>query len=194
MRVYPDSAYIQLEFEKIKSLLAEHCQAEYARNKAQQLRIHTQKEFIDTELRQSHEYSQLIKNGIYFPNDYVLNLAGELKLLGIPGAVLNGEQLMQIRKLAESMEKIFRWFDHERRTAYTALARLISDTYYEKAIMSMIDEVLDEDAQVKDNASAELKSIRSDLYRKRNELRRLFEKIVARLNRQGYLAEVKRVS
>jgi DNA mismatch repair protein MutS2 len=194
MRVYPDSAYIQLEFEKIKSLLAEHCQAEYARNKAQQLRIHTQKEFIDTELRQSHEYSQLIKNGIYFPNDYVLNLAGELKLLGIPGAVLNGEQLMQIRKLAESMEKIFRWFDNERRTAYTALARLISDTYYEKAIMSMIDEVLDEDAQVKDNASAELKSIRSDLYRKRNELRRLFEKIVARLNRQGYLAEMKRVS
>jgi hypothetical protein len=25
--------------------------------------------------------------------------------------LLNGEQLMDIRKLAESMEKIFRWFD-----------------------------------------------------------------------------------
>jgi DNA mismatch repair protein MutS2 len=36
----------------------------------------------------------------------------------------------------------------------------------------------------------ELKNIRQNLYRKRNELRKLFEKIVARLNKQGYLAEI----
>jgi DNA mismatch repair protein MutS2 len=190
MRLYPESAHIQLEFDKIKSLLSEHCETEYARNKARQLRIHTQIEFIDTELKQSHEYSQLIKNGIYFPNDYILNLAGELKLLGIAGAVLNGDQLIQIRKLAESIEKIFRWFDSERRTAYEALAKVIQNTYYEKAIIAMIDDVLDGDGQVKDNASPELKSIRQNLYRKRNELRKVFEKIIARLNKQGYLAEI----
>jgi len=190
MRLYPESAHIQLEFDKIKNLLAEHCDTEYARNKARQLRIHTQKEFIDTELKQSHEYSQLIKNGIYFPNDYILNLAGELKLLAIPGAVLTGEQLLQIRKLAESIERIFRWFDSERRTAYDALVKLISGTYYEKAIIGMIDDVLDNDGQVKDSASPELKNIRLGLYRKRNELRKVFEKIVARLNKQGYLAEI----
>lgn len=190
MRLYPESAYVQLEFDKIKALLAEHCEGEYARNKSQQLRIHTQQEFIDTELKQSHEYHQLIKNGIYFPNDYVLNLATELKLLGIPGAVLNGDQLMQIRKLAESIERIFRWFDNERRVAYDALARLISGTYYEKAIIGMIDDVLDADGQVKDSASPELKNIRLNLYRKRNELRKTFEKIISRLNKQGYLAEI----
>src|SRR6185295_3500964 len=131
-----------------------------------------------------------LKNGIYFPNDYILNLAGELKLLGIPGAVLTGEKLMQIRKLAESIEKIFRWFDSERRIAYPGLAAVISGTYYEKAIIALIDDVLDSDGQVKDSASPELKSIRLNLYRKRNELRKVFEKIVARLNKQGYLAEI----
>jgi DNA mismatch repair protein MutS2 len=190
MRLYPESAYIQLEFDKIKNLLAAHCQAEYARNKAQQLRIHTQKEFVDTELKQSHEYSQLIKNAIYFPNDHILNLSNELKLLAIPGAVLTGEQLMQIRKLAESIEKIFRWFDSERRIAYEALSKVITNIYYEKAIIAMIDDVLDKDGQVIDNASPELKNIRMNLYRKRNELRKMFEKIVARLNKQGYLAEI----
>ena len=50
--------------------------------------------------------------------------------------------------------------------------------------------VLDEYGQVKDSASADLKNIRMNLYRKRNDLRRLFEKIVARLNKQGYLAEI----
>jgi DNA mismatch repair protein MutS2 len=190
MKLYPESAYLQLEFDKVRTLLAAYCETDHARSKAQELRIHTRKEFIDTELKQSHEYRQLLQHGVYFPNDYVLNLARELKLLSISGAVLNGEELLQIRKLAESMERIFRWFDTERRTAYGALAKVIADTYYEKAIIKMIDEVLDADGQVKDNASEDLKNIRASLYRKRNELRRVFDKIISRLNKQGYLAEI----
>jgi DNA mismatch repair protein MutS2 len=190
MKLYPESAYVQLEFNKVKDLLANYCQTEHARAKAEQLRIHTRKDFVDTELRQTHEYRQLMLNSIYFPNDYILNLARELKLLSIPGAVLGGEEFQLLRKLAGSMEKIFRWFDAERKSAYGALAKVIEGTYYEKAIIQMIDEVLDEGGQVKDNASEDLKNIRMGLYKKRNELRRLFDKIVSKLNKQGYLAEI----
>lgn len=190
MKLFPESAWMQLEFDKIKSLLSEYCQTELARTKAEELRIHTKKEFIETELRQSHEYRQLLQNSIYFPNDYILNLSKELRLLSIPGAVLTGEQVISIRKLAESLEKIFRWFDNERRQAYGALAKLIADTYYEKQIIAMIDAVVDESGQVKDSASPALKDIRIALYRKRNDLRRIFDRIVSKLNRQGYLAEI----
>lgn len=190
MKLFPESAYYQLEFDKVKALLATYCQTDLARTRAEQLRIHTRKEFIDTELRQSHEYRQLIQNSIYFPNDYILNLAKDLKLLSIPGAVLAGEQVLLIRKLAESIEKIFRWFDQERKSAYNGLAKVIENTYYEKAIIGMIDGVLDDHGQVKDTASNDLKDIRLSLYRKRNELRRLFERIVSKLNKQGYLAEI----
>jgi len=190
MKLFPESAYIQLEFSKVRELLANYCQTEHAREKALELRIHTRRDFVETELKQSHEYRQLFANSIYFPNDHVLNLSRELKLLSIPGAVLSGEELQQLRKLSESIEKIFRWFDNERKQAYAALARIISDTYYEKAIAALIDVVLDEAAQVKDNASEDLQHIRMSLYRKRNELRRLFDKIVAKLNKQGHLAEI----
>ena len=50
--------------------------------------------------------------------------------------------------------------------------------------------MIDESGNVKDNASDELFSIRMSLYRKRSELRKLFDKIVHRLNKQGYLAEI----
>ena len=190
MKLFPESAYIQLEFNKVKELLANYCQTEHARSKAQQLRIHTRKEFVETELKQSHEYRQLVVNSIYFPNDYILNLSKELKLLSIPGAVLVGEELQQLRKLSESIEKIFRWFDKERKDAYPGLTKIISHTYYEKVIAEMINDVLDEHGQVKDNASDDLKEIRMSLYRKRNELRRLFDKIVSKLNKQGHLAEI----
>ena len=190
MKLFPSSAYIQLEFDKVKALLLEHCASEYAKEKAEDLRIHTSREFIETELKQSYEYRQLMQGSIYFPNDYILNLSRELKLLSIPGAVLAGEQFIQLRRLAESMEKIFRWFNKERKVAYAGLAKLIEGGHYEKAIVKMIDDVLDEQAQVKDNASEELRNIRMNLYRKRNELRRIFDRIISKLNKQGYLAEI----
>lgn len=190
MKLYPESANVQLEFNKVKDLLVNYCQAEYARNKAEQLRIHTKKEFVETELKQTHEYAQLIRNSIYFPNDYMLNLSRQLKLLSIPGAVLSTEEMSDFRKLAESIEKIFRWFTNDRKQAYDALTKIISHTYYEKAIAELINGVLDETGQVKDNASDELRQVRIDLYRKRNELRKLFDKIISKLNKQGYLAEI----
>lgn len=190
MRVFPESALVQLEFEKVKALLLAHCRTEYAKEKAAQLRIHTKKEFIQLELQQSYEMKLLLEQSQYFPTDYVLNLSRELKLLSIPGAVLSEDQLVNIRKLAENAKSIFHWFDAERRTAYPALSNVIEGSYYEKVILELINDVLDESGIVKDDASEALGSIRMNLYRKRNELRREFEKVLKKLQKQGYVADI----
>ncbi|MBX3252558.1 MAG: DNA mismatch repair protein MutS [Chitinophagaceae bacterium] len=189
MKLFPESALMQLEFDKVKALLGEHCQASYAREKAANLRIHTRLDYIEPELKQGNEYKQLLQNGQYFPNDAVFNLAQELKLLGIPGAVLNGEQLLEIRKLAESIRHVFHWFDTDRKAAYPALLRVIAHSYYEKNISLLINDVLDELGVVKDTASKELSQIRTNLTRKRAELRRVFDKVVAKWNKSGYVSE-----
>lgn len=190
IRFFPESALQQLEFEKVKALLAEYCRTEYAKQKANSLRIHTKKDFIEIELQQTNEYKLLQQSGQYFPNDFPHNISKELKLLSIPGAVLSGDQFLHVKKLAENTGNIFRWFDNERRLAYPALTKVISDSYYENAILELINEVLDESGSVKDTASEALADIRMKLYRKRNELRRVFDKIVGRLNKQGYLADI----
>ncbi len=190
MKFFPESTLVQLEYEKVKTLLALHCRTEYAKHKAEQLRLHTKKEFILTELQQSNEFKLLQQSGQNFPNDFTHNLSKELKLVAIPGAVLSGEQFLLIRRLAENTNNIFRWFDAERRTAYPASTKIINDSYYEKAIIGIIDETLDETGQVKDSASEELASIRMNLYRKRNELRKVFDRLVSKLNKQGYLADI----
>ncbi|MFZ1371766.1 MAG: DNA mismatch repair protein MutS [Ferruginibacter sp.] len=152
--------------------------------------MHTKKEFIITELQQSNEFKLLLQSGQHFPNEFTHNIGKEIKLLGIPGAVLSGEQFLLIRRLADNTGTIFRWFDAERRMAYPALTKVIQDGYYEKLIIRLIDEILDETGQVKDSASEELGNIRMNLYRKRNELRKVFDKIVSKLNKQGYLADI----
>ena len=190
MKFFPESTLHQLEFDKVKDLLALHCRTEFAKQKSLQLRIHTKKEFIETALLQTHEFKIILQSGQYFPNDFSLNISKELKLLGIPGASLSGEQFLLIRRLAENTNNIFRWFTVEMRDTYPGITKVIDQNYYEKNIKILIDEVLDDAGAVKDKASEALADIRMKLYRKRHELRRVFDRIVQKLNKQGYLADI----
>lgn len=190
MKLYPANAETQLEFDKVKALLAAHCKTAYAKHKAEKLRIHTRKDFIELELKQTHEFKLLTEQSLYFPDEPALNIANDIKLLGIQGSTLTGEQWIAIRRLAQAMENIFRWFDKEKRAAFPALEKVIENVYYEKNIIALIDEVLDEQGNVKDNASSALQKIRENLYRKRNEQRRAFERAIARLSKSGYTADI----
>ena len=190
IKLYPENALVQLEFDKIKNLLQEYCNTEYAKLKAANLRVHTKKEFIDTDLMQTNEFKNILLQQQYFPNDFILNLSKEIKLLSIAEAILNEEELMNIKRLAKNVGNIFRWFDAEKKNAYSFLHKIIAPFYYEKNIELLIEDVLDEYGAVKDNASENLFKIRTDLYKKRNELRRVFEKVVRKLSKAGYSTDI----
>ena len=100
------------------------------------------------------------KDHLHFPDDAVINLTKELKLLSIEGSVLSGNQFLLIKKLSAAIQQIFRWFDNDRSIAFPSLALVINETYFEKTIAEMIDAILDDDRNVKDNASEELAEIR----------------------------------
>ena len=190
MKLYPESAYIQLEFDKVRALLVELTRTAYGKQKAETLRIHTKKQFIDQELRQSYQYLQLLVAGQTFQHDQIFNLSKELKLLSIPGAILTGEVFILFRNLAENIKSIFRWFDDERMNNFNSLFDVIKVTRFEKSITEEINRVIGEDARVVDTASDELARIRMALYRKRNEQRRSFERILNKMQKAGYTADI----
>jgi DNA mismatch repair protein MutS2 len=190
LKLFPESALPQLEFDKIKTMLKNYCQSEGGKQLAESIIIHTHIDYLRPELEQSHEYKQLLQLQAYFPNDEIINLKNELHLLGIAGAVLKEDQFMLIKRLVLNIESIFRWFDEERKIQYSSLYQVIVSTYYEKAIAKLINEVLDENGQILDNATPELSRIRQQLNRKRTELRRVFDRVLQRLQKQGYLADI----
>lgn len=190
MNLYPASTSTQLDFDKVKSLVISFCQTEYAKNKSQELRVHNQKKYIDVALHQTHEFKLIMQHQLYFPLDFLLNISRQIKLLSIQGSTLLGEDFLKIKSLSENIYNIYRWFDEERKTAYPFLNYIINNCYYEKNIIALIDETIDETGNVKDNASEDLQKIRQSLYKKRNELRRVFDRVVAKLNKAGYSADI----
>ncbi|MEO6682744.1 MAG: MutS2/Smr-associated SH3 domain-containing protein [Ginsengibacter sp.] len=190
MKLFPINAPQQLEFTKIKTLLESYCRSEYASAKANELRIHTRKEFIEPQLYQTYEYKLVYESSLYFPDDAVLNLKKELKLLSIDGSMLSGEHFLQIKKLCSAINQLFRWFNPERKVSYPYLSQIIETTYYEKKIPILIDEIIDEYGTVKDSASEKLAGIRMSLHRKRIELKRVFDRMISKLKKEGYLTDI----
>lgn len=190
MRLYPNLAPVLLEFNTVQQLLGQYCKTIIAAEKAASLRLHTKINFIELELQQAYEFKLLLQQGQYFPIDCTTHLQKEIQLLSINGATLLGEDFLEIRSLAYNIQAIFRWFDAERRLAYPALTKVIENSYFEKNIITYIEEVIDDTGNVKDNASADLQNIRIRLWKKRNELRRVFEKVLQRLSKAGYTADI----
>jgi len=190
MKLYPESAPVQLEFDKVRLLLTEQTRTSYGKEKAEQLRIHTKRQFIELELRQTYQYFLLLNAGQPFSHEQSFNVKRELKLLSIQGAVLTGDIFLLFRKITENIQSIFRWFDDERMSQCSALYEVIANTLFEKKIIESISKVIDDLGVVKDDASPDLARIRMALYRKRNEQRRSFEKILNKLQKAGYIADI----
>ncbi len=190
LRLYPDHASEKLEFTKLTELAAQRCKTAYALNRVRHITFSTETETVRHQLEQTEEYRLLLEAGLYLPNDFTQDPARDLRLLSLPGATLGTEQFLNLRKLALNTEQILRWFQPERRAAYPYLARCLQGLSAEKEVVQSIDAVMDERGVVRDEASAELRSIRMALQRKRNELRVAFDRIAARLAKSGYLTDI----
>jgi DNA mismatch repair protein MutS2 len=189
LNIHPHNGAAQLEFEKILELLEVACNTQYAKEKAARLTPSIYGDEIKMQLLQTHQLKLLIDAGTNFPLQHTINVAKELKLLSLQGSSLVPEQWVMIRKLLSNTEHIFRWLDSEKRDLYPELAVLLGGVYYDKHISEEINKILDDAGIVRDSASKELQTIRTELYRKRSEQRHKFNRIVDKLRKLGYTTD-----
>lgn len=188
LQLYPERAAEALEFNKIKQLLLGHCRSESAKERVQAMRFMSRFETVQKALLQTQEYKLILQSPDQLPNDFTSNISKELRLLGIQGAALDGQQLVSIRRLATSIYHITHWFKRNK-DLFPTLEALSEKIEYEKEIPRIITDVLDDDGIVRDDASRELLQIRSDLSRTRQEVRRTFDRALRHAAKQGYLAD-----
>ena len=190
MNFYPENALQQLEFDKVRELLLRGARTPIGKEKVRSMRVHTHLDYVEKELSQTEEYRNILSGGHSIPLGFNRDLSSEIHLLGIPGSMLTGDQWLEFLDLLSTAEGLFRWFDANRRLAFPYLYAVLDNSYYEKAIAETIHIVLDENGNVRDSASPELMSIRQNLNSKRSELRRLFDRVIRKYGKQGYLADI----
>ena len=189
MLLYPAHAAESLEFHKVCDLLLHKCRTDAARERVVNIRFHTRLDHMEREMGQTNEYKFILQGGEHFPNDFTRSLEKELKLLSVHGGVLLGEQLLAFANLAFNTRDILQWFK-KHNELFPLLESICKGITYEKKINEQINAVIDESGIVRDNASKELMSIRSELGKTRHEARRTFDGVIRKLNKAGYLADI----
>lgn len=189
LQFYPEQALERLEFEKVRALLLARCRTVFAQKAANNIKFHTKKEYLEEALEQVNEYKQTLGGSDVFPNDFTKDITSALKLLRIEGAVLKGDDFVDLSRLTLTVRDILLWLKRQN-GLYLRLEAIAIPVIYQKEILKTINETVDEAGVVRDSASQELMQIRHDIEKKRVQLRKVFEGIVRKLGKQGYLADI----
>lgn len=177
-----------LQFDQILERVQQHCYSKQA--KALVLGISATSDYQGARLtlEQTRELKNHLLGEGYFPSIEHEDIQTELNLLGLQGAFLSGEQLHRVKKTSEVANTLLR-FVKGKPAQMPFLYDLVKALPSAEEITVKIGNVIDEEAQVKNTASAELAQIRKDIAEKRRESDKRFYNYIQSLRKLNILRE-----
>ncbi len=139
-------------------------------------------------LLRANEMYRIVVSGLPFPASGYTDTSKALAMLRIENSVPAEDRFMEILEMMHTVNDVYRFFKN-RPEMFPGLVELIAETPYEPFIIKTIEEILDETGQVRTTASPALASIRRSLSRSRAEADRIYQSVINRYRKQGWLTE-----
>lgn len=179
----------ELEFDVVLEQIVPYCATEEAREQIRSLMPSSDRLALEHEWQRTDELLQTLLRGEGVPALAVgSGMKTILRRLSINDIVLEETQIQQIRGLAETYAQVYRYL-FQRQDACPALYGEFAEQQPEPVIVTEIDKIIDERAEVRANASKALSDIRRQLASKRKQADRLFYKAVRSLEADNMLAD-----
>lgn len=188
MKLYPQDTPERFEFQKVRDKIAGSCQTDRAREFAAALRPVSEADSIERLLGQTDEALNVLDTGMYFP-EYAFPAVGhELGMLRVTNAVLEGAQVIKLRKVAEVATSVIRFLG-EKREVFPRLREITEGLQASKDLLTLIDGLIEPNGFVKSSASKELATARKQLGEARQKANKAFEAAVRKFKRLGWLRD-----
>ncbi len=188
MQLEPKDLYEKLEFDKVLDLLQEECYGELGAARAAKIVPETQRFQAERKLTETDEYRISLEED-KFPMTNYENTQQELKRLEIVDFVLPEEGLKKINTQLRLVKAIFKFFSPQRQRAYPTLFKVIKGVDFDEQLGEAIDKVIDEEGNIRPDASPALGGIRRAIGSKTQELERTFRKLITKYRNAGYLSD-----
>lgn len=185
----PRDIFTSLEFDKVLELVAVRCLGQLGEDEVRGIVPMTNVELIERRLDEVNEYCIALAENDHFPIHAYEDIAEDLKMLGVENYVLPIEGLQRIHKILSFMRGAFRFFNKGRQSAYHVLYDIIRKIDFDQDLITAIDKVVDEEGNIKPNASPQLLRIKKLQSSKLKELDRKFRIIINDLKKRGWLTD-----
>ncbi len=177
-----------LQFDKIKQLIKLKCCGKQAKALCDGISPQILSPEILKRLNQTNEIKVILASNGYFPSVEHDDIIEELTVLNIENSLLHETELLKVLKTTEVINTLIR-FLKGKKAILPYLSELAGNIEVCENVVKEIDRIIDAEAQVKSNASAELSRIRKQIGEKRRESDRRFYNHINDLRKLGYLRD-----
>ncbi len=188
MELYPQDILLSLDFDLIRESIARRCNSEEAASIVLQLQPGSDVKLIEPELRAVDECLSWLLSENYLPStqfEPIIHLAHKLKTHGV---ILEEQEFSAIRSSLRTYQKVFEFVDKQRER-FPMTSHNLNRSPPEPLIISLIDKILDERAEVLSSASKDLAKIREQLNKSRASAARIFQRALKKYREKDLLAE-----
>ena len=178
----------KLEFEKILSQVSKYSSTESGKNLILNLYPSSDISFITTEGILIEEAKEILNKAGHPPIDFLSDLKNSLSESRIEGSILSSNKVLEILKLAKTSRLLIQFLKSELKEE-SKLREKLNFLFSDKLFEHHIDKVINEQGEVKENASNELSRIRKDINSRRNELVKSINRIIKTLKEDDIVRE-----
>lgn len=178
----------KLEFNKVLNYLSNYAATERGKLFLTSLNPSSDKEFIIREGILVNEAKEIIIRSGNPPIDYLSDLEKYLSESKVEGAILSSTKIVEVLKLAKISRLLFQFIKKECNPD-SHFNQVIQNLFIDKVFEHQIEKIVNEQGEVKENASSTLAEIRREIISKRNELVKSINRIIKNLKDDDIVRE-----
>jgi DNA mismatch repair protein MutS2 len=178
----------KLEFEKILIQISKYSSTENGKNLILNLYPSSDLANITREGLLIEEAKEILNKAGHPPIDFLSDLKNSLSESRIEGAILSSNKVLEILKLAKTSRLLIQFLKSELKDE-SKLKEKLGSLFSDKLFEHQIEKVINEQGEVKENASNVLSQIRRDINSRRNELVKSINRIIKTLKDDDIVRE-----
>jgi DNA mismatch repair protein MutS2 len=179
-----------LQFPTVLESLSSLCNTDIGKQKSLQIVPFKEKDVLMRALLQTSEYLSSFQNNNAIPNHGFDAITNEIRFLGIEDSFLELSSFRKIASISDTTNTML-VFLKKFEEYYPNLYAKSSSIEITKAIVNLIDDVVDKYGEIKDNASPDLLEIRRNMNVVRGKVNQSFGIALTQYNGLGYLDEIR---
>lgn len=198
--IYPDNFEQKIEFGEIRQMVSHYCLSPLGQQLVADMHFLTDAADVELKLEHIRQWRRLEETEEHVPVDFFFDCRAALKRIHVANTHLEEDELFNLRRslgTAAELAKVLTRSDddeqqgdgwqHERRYVYPALAPLAVNMPAVAPLLTRIDQIMDNEGHIRDNASPELYDIRTELRRTEGSISSMLARIVRQAQANGYI-------
>ena len=188
MMLHPQNTYIKIGYDSIREAALRKAFTPYGREFLNRLSPSTDRNEVQYRLSLSSEWLKLLQSGSNHPLTVLEDVSDALDESRIEGNMLALDDFIVVLQNAR-LARIIKQFFSRNEEEYPTLQQIVNRLINIRPLEESIQKVVTDRGELRDDASPDLKKIRTHINREKERLRRTIQRVMKRAARDGMTSD-----